>query len=203
VQRLFVDTARHRLYSASWDNTARVWDIDTKAQLAVLQHDAWVNGVCVMEAPASIVTSNENGCVTFWHDTEYSVIDQVSPSHGSVVALCSWEDVALCSVFNVAYAISPYTMTVVREYRGHEDDINFIVVNDGLMYTGSDDTNIFVWEIPLPRLYVSCKSFRSDSFDDDPCADVVFVQRRQNNSVVGMLHWKLCARIARPHEIDS
>jgi WD40 repeat protein len=148
VKSCAVDAERLVLYTASWDCTCSVWDLMTMARKTTLTHDQWVNCVCIVKPPIDLVaTATEDGKVYFWCPLEFAVVIEIQVCISPVAAMCGLGDVLLCSSFAHAFALSPGTGTVLREFSAHKDDINCIAGYDDVMYTGGDDRRIICWDV--------------------------------------------------------
>jgi WD40 repeat protein len=149
---------RRLMVTASWDKTARVWDVsDPKAvkMLAVLQHPQDVNSAAFSPDGKLVITGSDDGHGRIWRWEEpepravelgtahrYFVYGAAFSPDGKLVVTASWDRTA--KVWDVS------SLDAIKELRTlqHPSDVNSAAFSpDGkLIVTGSDDGKARIWE---------------------------------------------------------
>jgi len=73
-----------RIVTASWDRTARLWDVTTGQQIAALRgHDFGVRSACFSPDGARIVTASSDYTARLWDATAGQELAQLAQSRWS------------------------------------------------------------------------------------------------------------------------
>ncbi|NEQ75411.1 MAG: hypothetical protein F6K23_21575 [Okeania sp. SIO2C9] len=90
--------------TASWDNTARLWDADTGKELATLNHKSRVNAVAFSSDGKTIATGSSDNTARLWDaetGKELATLNHKSrvnavafSSDGKIIATASWDNTA-------------------------------------------------------------------------------------------------------------
>lgn len=67
ITAVVVEPAARALASSSWDNTVRVWDLDSGAELKVLEgHTNWVTSLAVTSDGHTLISGSRDNTLRFW-----------------------------------------------------------------------------------------------------------------------------------------
>lgn len=67
ITAVVVEPTARALASSSWDNTVRVWDLDSGAELKVLEgHTNWVTGLAISSDGQTLISGSRDNTLRFW-----------------------------------------------------------------------------------------------------------------------------------------
>ncbi|KAI8809322.1 hypothetical protein BJ742DRAFT_232335 [Cladochytrium replicatum] len=154
-----------KLYSAGNDHTIRIWEMSTGKCVAVLEeHSDWVFSLAVYIPPANIpknaqqgptapvlFSSSKDGSVKVW-DVEGAKCVRTLVGHDRLpvraVAVAEGGRLFTAGDDKAIVEWDVLRGKAVRTLAGHQAAVSSLVVTpNGLMYSGSGDTTISIWDI--------------------------------------------------------
>jgi WD40 repeat protein len=154
VTSIAVSPDGKRIVTGSQDRTARVWDMETGAQLAVARargHQGGVQSVAITPDGKHILSGSVDNSARLWDIEKAGELGilrghtgfvwgvAVTPD-GKKAVTASWDGTA--RVWDLA------ERKEIARFRGHERDINVVALTpDGKAITGSDDNTARVWDV--------------------------------------------------------
>lgn len=141
------------IVSGSDDNTIRVWDMETGAQLrAIKGHESGVNAITVTPTGTRIISGSSDKTIRVWDWETESQLMAIKELKGSVNAITVTPDgkcIVSGSSDNTICVWDLETGTQLRVIEGHESSVNAITVtpDSKCIVSGSDDNTIRVWDL--------------------------------------------------------
>lgn len=139
--------------TASWDNSAKIWNVETGKVKFKLEggHDAAINTVAFSPDGSRIATGGDDGQVIFWSAADGKELDRLTHP-GRVRHLQYSRDgkwLATGCQDAIARLIDVASRSVIREFRGHEWAILSVAFSDDgtALATASDDKTARVWNV--------------------------------------------------------
>jgi WD40 repeat protein len=87
ASRFTLDSSHRTIVSGHWDDTIRLTDISTAAQLGVIRNDSWLDGVAVL-LDGTLLTADHNGHLRHWSrpdsGLDANVLPQGAPGPGAL-----------------------------------------------------------------------------------------------------------------------
>eukprot|EP00759_Apiculatamorpha_spiralis_P051484 PhF_6_TR5245/c0_g1_i1/m.7608 len=140
------------ILSTSLDTTARLYDYTSKTSLTLPHSLPVLGGALLTRAPIA-VTSDESCSIRFWSYDEDSM--KATHPHPKAItdrmpypalSICVVDDCLFCGCGNDAVCFAIGTGSVVREYVGHTEVVKCVLFCDMMLFTGSADTTVRVWD---------------------------------------------------------
>lgn len=153
-----------KLVSGCWNGTAKLWDLNTNQELAVLDSKKHSNAVCVEFTPYGILTGSANGFLNFWDKTG-KFINCIKAHDGVIKDIHYNEELGIITASNdsLVKRISP-DGRILHTFTGHSAFV-FTCNNIGLdVISAGDDKTVKIWR-------------------DNSCAETIF----HPNTI-----WELC-----------
>ena len=153
-----------KLLSGCWNGTAKLWDLNTNQELALLDSKKHSNAVCVEFTPFGILTGSANGYLNFW-DKAGKFINSVKVHDNVIKNIHYNEELGILTASNdsLVKRISP-DGRILHTFTGHSAFV-FTCNNIGLdVISAGDDKTVRIWK-------------------DNSCAETIF----HPNTV-----WELC-----------
>uniref|UniRef100_A0A0E0M4Y2 Uncharacterized protein n=1 Tax=Oryza punctata TaxID=4537 RepID=A0A0E0M4Y2_ORYPU len=151
------------LASGSGDTTVRFWDLSTQTPLLTCKgHKNWV--LCIAWSPDGnhLVSGSKSGELILWDPKTGKQLGTPLTGHRKWITAVSWEPVHLqspCCRFvstskdGDARILDMTTRKCVIALTGHTNSVTCVKWGgDGLIYTGSEDCAIKVWETSQGKL---------------------------------------------------
>jgi hypothetical protein len=143
--------------TSSEDNTTRVWDASTGAELLQLKgHTSFVLGVAVMPGGARIVTGSDDKTARVWDASTGAELLQLKGHTGAVEAVAVTPDgarIVTGSEDHTTRVWDANTGAELLQLKGHTGPVLSVAVTpDGdRIVTGSDDNTAWVWSLSQLR----------------------------------------------------
>lgn len=146
-----------RLATGSGDNTARIWDTDTGTPKFTLKgHTNWVLGVAWAPDASRLATCSMDGTVILWDPETGKQVGNVLRGHAKWVNAMAWEPYHLwrdgtprlvsASKDCTARIVVVNTGQTEHILSGHKGSVTCVRWGGtGLIYTGSHDKTLRVW----------------------------------------------------------
>jgi WD40 repeat protein len=151
VVSLLAHPSRPLLLSGSYDNTVRVWDLDSRSVVRTLAgHTGWVYGLALCPNGKRLASGSMDNTVRLW-DLESGACLRTLAGHSSHVFAVAWEAtgtlVATGSVDKTVRVWHADSGALQRTLVGHFDTVNALAAHprDDLLASGSDDKTVRVW----------------------------------------------------------
>jgi WD40 repeat protein len=141
------------LASAGSDGRVRLWDMQSRSELAVLKwHDDWINSVAFNSNGTLLASAGHNGTVHLWDVQSRSELALLEGHGGSVKSvvfntngtlLASADDDGTVRLWDVQ------RHSVLAVLRAHEGSVNSVVFNsDGTsLASAGDDGSVRLWDV--------------------------------------------------------
>jgi WD40 repeat protein len=140
-----------KVLTASWDGTARLWDISTKAEIRSYRHDGRVNSGTFSANGGLILTASSDRTASIWETTTGKELTRLighdgpinlaefSPDGRKIVTASSDQTIRLWEVT---------TGKEVAKLIGHDDPVNSAMFsrNGHMIVTASSDGTARLWE---------------------------------------------------------
>ncbi len=146
VPVLDIFAASGLIYTASKDNTVKVWNSTTLELVRTLTgHLGNVYGVVVHDG--LVYTGSYEGSIGVWRDDDAPT---VKPGPGPQVLALTADDRYLYVGYanGLVSVLDPATWEVVAELSGHYGDVRALVFDGRRLYSGAWDNTVFVWPLP-------------------------------------------------------
>lgn len=137
--------------SSGRDGTIRLWDLDTGEQLrAIMAHRGKAESVDVNAEGSRAVSGGADEVVVEWNLQDGSVIREIE--HGGYITAVTYlpgdGGIASADRDGVVKQWSPEDSTPVRQWTGHNDEVQSLTVDADRqrLLSGSEDTTVLVWE---------------------------------------------------------
>jgi WD40 repeat protein len=144
------------LATSSRDGTARIWNINTTAEVAVLEgHTAEVREVVYSNDGQLIATASNDGTMRIWSAGTYAPL-AIGDHSDTAVRAVEWAgDDGAVVTGDASGLLRVWTPSgdLVREFAASDRDVRQLDVNQaGLIATGSGDRTVRVWDINGSKL---------------------------------------------------
>lgn len=139
-----------RLVTASWDGTARIWDVESGKELRVLDDGSSLWSADFSPDGSRVVTASQDGRPALWDAHSGALIDTLDDHDDSVYRVVFSPDgrtLASAAADNTAKIWDTATTNVVLTLSGHTDDVRDVAFSsDGMrVATASTDNTARVW----------------------------------------------------------
>ena len=141
------------IVSGSWDNTVRIWNLQSKTQKSVLQgHTKWVTSVSITSDNKYIVSASNDDTVRIWNIEQEIQEGVIQGEEGCIlsVAVTSDSKYIITGGYDstlIIWSFQKKSQEAILE--GHTDSILILVTTSDSKYaiSGSDDKTIRIWDI--------------------------------------------------------
>ena len=121
-----IAVATNRVYTGSYDNTIKVWNLDNGRCEATLEgHMAWIRALCVHAREPLLFSGSDDGLIKAWRADSYVHLHDILPA-------------------NAGYDTTP----APAESGGAGILALTVDYNNNWLIAGSYDSNIYVWGLP-------------------------------------------------------
>ncbi len=144
-----------RLVSASFDKTARIWDVQSGALLMTLEHETQVYTADFSGDDKLIASGTNNGQIVIWDASNGTRLREFNlpEVEGAVAQVQFSPDNSLLAVQyrenKRIYMLDPLTGELKMTLSGHEDIVrDFDYTSDGARFVSvGDDAKIIIWDL--------------------------------------------------------
>jgi WD40 repeat protein len=93
VRYLVLDESSDRLYSASWDETIKIWDLHTLTCIRTLEgHSGWIDSLCLSLTSNRLYSGSWDNTIKVWNTISYECMCTMAGHSDFVNSLCLFED---------------------------------------------------------------------------------------------------------------
>jgi hypothetical protein len=152
VNRAAISSNGKRVVTASSDKTARIWNAETGAVIAVLEgHASAVNDAAFSPDGTRVATASDDGTARIW-DAEKGTLVTVLPGHDDAVMSVAFNSdgtrLVTASADKTARVWSADDRKLVAVLRGHEEAVTRarFSPDNGIIATASKDKTARTWD---------------------------------------------------------
>ena len=122
-----------------------VWDLQTKNKIATLRSGPGDPNVIIQNGNYIICGAYKT--IKIWDTTTFNLTKLIKVDVGDVKALASDKNIIVAASSNIIYILDEKTGLLINKLVGHSDTINTIVIKENLLFTGSKDKTIRIWDL--------------------------------------------------------
>lgn len=152
VEALVVDEQQNLLYSASWDHTIKIWDLDSFICRQTLKSDSDVRELVIHDD--KLFSGCGNGAVQVWDIAQLKCVKSAKKHSDDVLALKLSNDRLYSGSSDATVRVwDVNTLECVDTWLGHNNWVFALEVDprNGLVFSGSSDNSVKIWSTQTNR----------------------------------------------------
>lgn len=143
---LTLEVFEDRLYSASFDNTIKIWNCkDGNLIKTLFKHSHPVRFICFYDA--NMYSGSYDGSIKVWSLSDYTLLKTMNGGPGIILSVIIAEGKLYAGtgdgIVNVFDCDQQWRK--ITNMTGQTDGISCLTYNDGKLYSGSADNTVKVW----------------------------------------------------------
>ncbi len=153
ISEIAYSTDGRHIVASSWDNTARIWDLQSTACIAILKgHTQWVESAMFSPNGAEVATGSRDKTIRIWDVTSGRCVKTFKGHANWVSSVCYSRDSK-----KLASASSDETIKIwdvgtgqcIKTFKGHKGPVTCVVFhkNNEWVASASQDNTIRIWDI--------------------------------------------------------
>lgn len=155
IRAVAVQPRTNRVFTGSYDNTIKVWNLDDGSCEATLEgHVAWIRSLFCHEHEPLLFSGSDDGEIKVWreqhHNDSYALTGGIQANAGGILAITvdyerEW---LLCGCYDSS--IQVYALPgcdLLHILPGHRSAVRCLTIYNGCLISGSYDRTVKLWDL--------------------------------------------------------